>query len=180
MVGTQAGNVIRLDLQSLQTKDLGRMVRESGGDIDSSIALLSGDLTINGYGIRGTTDADDIYSSHDRSGSGIAKAHAINSQTQFTGVKAKALETFVLGDPIAGGSLDNANFISINGEKILGIDIESSDATGELVGAINALYTKTGVQAVVDEIGALTLTADDGRNIAIETSFSSGCKCNRA
>ena len=170
MVGTQSGNVIRLDLRSLQTKDLGKMVREPGEDLDSSIGLIAGDLTINGYGIRGTTDTDDLYSSHDRSGSGIAKAKAINSQTEFTGVKAKALETFVLGDPIAGGTLDNANFISINGEKILGIDIESSDATGELVGAINALRSKTGVEAVVDEIGALTLTADDGRNIAIETS----------
>ena len=170
MVGTDVGNVVRLDLKSMTAKDLGRMVRVGGEDIDSSVELQSGDLVINGYSIRGTSVTDDPYSTADAAGSVMAKARAINSSSEFTGVRADVLETLVLGDAIVGGQLDINNHLVINGESIIGAQVEAGDASGELVIAINAVHEKTGVTAYVDEIGALTLTADDGRNITIETT----------
>ena len=64
-ISTDVGNVVRLDLKSLTAKDLGRMVREPGADLDPTIDLLAGDLVINGYSIRGTALTDDFVSSHD-------------------------------------------------------------------------------------------------------------------
>ena len=170
MVGTDVGNVVRLDLKSLTAKDLGRMVREQGADLDATTDLLAGDLVINGYSIRGTALTDDFLSSHDRTGSALAKANAINASSAYTNVQAKALETLVLGDAITGGTLDENNQLIVNGERILNVSIQSGDADGNLVRAINELYDETGVLAEVDEIGALTLVADDGRNISIETT----------
>ena len=170
MVGTDARNVIRLDLQSLTAKDLGRMVREDGFDIDPTVDFQSGDLLINGHSIRATALTDDFVSSHDRQGSAMAKANAINASSEFTNVKATALETLVFGGEISGGTLDENNQLILNGQRIVNINIESGDADGSLVRAINELYDSTGVLAELDEIGALTLVADDGRNIAIETT----------
>lgn len=170
MVGTDVGNVVRLDLKSLTAKDLGQMVREPGLDIDPTVSLLSGDLEVNGISIRGTTLTDDLYSSHEQTGSAIAKANAINASAAFTNVEATALETFVLGESIVGGTLDENNQLVVNGQRILNIDVQAGDADGKLVGAINDLYETTGILAEVDEIGALTLIADDGRNISIETT----------
>jgi flagellin len=170
MVGTDGGNVIRLDLQSLKAKDLGRMVRESGFDVDSTQGLLSGDISINGISIRGTALTDDLLSTADQTGSALAKVNAINASQHYTNVRADVLETLVLGDAIIGGQLDLNNNITINGKQITDTLVESGDASGSLVGAINSVYNETGVLAQVDDIGALTLTADDGRNIEITTS----------
>jgi flagellin len=170
MVGTEGGNVIRLDLQSLKSKDLGKMVREAGFDVDSGLGLLSGDIEINGVSIRGTALTDDLLSTADRTGSALAKVHAINASEHFTNVRADVLETLVLGDAIVGGQLDQANNFTLNGVRITDTLVQSGDASGTLVGAINSVYYKTGVLAEVDDIGALTLIADDGRNIEIETS----------
>ena len=170
MVGTDVGNVVRLDLKSLTAKDLGRMVREPGADIDPTIDLRAGDLVINGFSIRGTALTDDFVSSHDRTGSALAKANAINASSAYTNVKATALETLVLGDAIEGGTLDENNQLILNGQRIVNVNVQSGDADGNLVRAINDLYDDTGVLAEVDEIGALTLVADDGRNISIETT----------
>ena len=170
MVGTDGGNVIRLDLQSLKAKDLGKMVREAGFDVDSTQGLLAGDVSINGVSIRGTALTDDILSTADRTGSARAKVNAINASQNYTNVRADVLETLVLGDRIVGGQLDGTNSITINGFQITDTLVESGDASGTLVGAINSVYSQTGILAEVDEIGALTLTADDGRNIEIETS----------
>ena len=58
--------------------------------------------------------------------------------------------------------MDQTNSITINGELIANTLVQAGDAGGTLVDAINSVYETTGVLAVVDEIGALTLTADDG------------------
>jgi flagellin len=120
--------------------------------------------------VRGTVSTDDLNSSADNTGSALAKAKAINAQSGLTNVRADALETIVFGDAVVGGTLDNNNNITINGETITDLVIEGADGSNTLVGAINAAYEKTGVLAVLDDLGALTLTADDGRNIEITTS----------
>ena len=170
MVGTDGGNVIRLDLKSLTAKDLGRMVREMGADVDTTVSLLAGDVAINGVSIRGTAATDDMVSTADNTGSAMAKVNAINASQHLTNVRADVLETLVLGEDVVGGQLDNTHYITINGHQITDVLVGAGDAEDTLVGAINSVYESTGVLAEVDEIGALYLRAEDGRNIEVTTS----------
>ena len=62
----------------------------------------------------------------------------------------------------------------INGVSIVGFDVQSDDATQTLVRAINAESPITGVTASLDKRGHLTLEAEDGRNIEIQTSGNAG------
>jgi flagellin len=67
-------------------------------------------------------------------------------------------------------TLNASSFFSINGSKIAGFAITANDADGSLVDAINAVSDDTGVTASLTATGALSLTAADGRNIAVTAS----------
>lgn len=129
-------------------------------------------------------------------GAGIAKsiAERINAiresgEEDLQGVYASAVTTFVIDDLnaadfsganvpaanapannfIAAGSLDNGD-LEINGIDIGPVEFEEDDATGTLVGAINAKSDLTGVTASVNDDGALVLTAEDGRDIVLNVA----------
>ena len=78
-------------------------------------------------------------------------------------------ESRVRGETTQGGRLDADNAITINGQNILGFDVEPEDNDGRLRGAINAVSDVTGVVAEMVD-GQLTLIAPDGRNITVSTS----------
>jgi len=125
--------------------------------------------------IRGSIAEDDQFSTSLKSSSAIAKAAAINGATEFTGVKAIVAETEQTGLNIAAAfTLDAANFIEINDEKISGFVVQSNDADGSLRDAINAVSDETGVVATAGTSGNLILTAADGRNIHVRGGTDAG------
>ena len=127
--------------------------------------LASGDLTINGYNIGGTTS--DGVSFINSSGSAIAKANAINAVSGQTGV------TAVIGaavSPSITGAASATTFeLVVNGVTISGTgDATSATVTASKVAAaFNAVSSQTGVTATLGSAGAYSLSATDGRNISI-------------
>ena len=132
--------------------------------------IATGDLTINNVDIRATSSGDDGVSVTDSSGSAIALAAAVNDASEFTGVTAQVEAAVVQGNLADGGSLDSANTLTINGMDITGFDVEAGDAGDSLIEAINAQSLETGVIASRADTGAIELSAEDGRNIQVETT----------
>ena len=152
---------------------VGRLARHAvnTGLSVTSLAIAAGDVLINGVTIRSTQAVDDTVSTTAATGSAIAKASAINDATPFTGVSAYANETVRASvGAIVGGTLDQVDFVTINGKTITGINVVAGDADHEFVAAINAVASDTGVLASIDNQGQVKLTANDGRNISVIAS----------
>lgn len=173
-VGANSKETITVNVSDARSTALGRQARYDGTAVTAANSLSTGDVNLNGVSIRGTVAADDTVSTTLNNGSAIAKAEAINDSTAFTGVRAIVNEASVSGGAIAGGTLDSANNVAINGQTITGVSIESNDANDELVNAINAVTDSTGVVATLDQDNQLVLTADDGRNIEVEVNGTGG------
>jgi len=136
----------------------------------TTAALAAGDVAIKGYAISASNSDGVSYAYSD--GSAISKANAINASTSLTGVSAKA-EATTTSFTITSGAVTSGN-VAAGDLLINGVDIGamsgSSDGVvraNQLVAAINAKASQTGVTAAID--GSVTskvnLTAADGRNI---------------
>jgi flagellin len=132
-------------------------------------------LSINGAQI-GASVTDGV-SYADAEGSAIAKAAAINAASGLTGVTAKVGKTTVLSAaPTATAALSSGDVV-INGVEIgvIGATDNAIDRGTQIAAAINAKSSQTGVTAtsnttVSGELGKVTLTAADGRNIVIKST----------
>lgn len=181
-VGANVGETLSISIDGAATNDLARQVRTDATTVSASVT--TGDMQItykngNGVGtstatVRGTNAGDDSVSTTNNAASAIAKAAAINSLSDTTGVRAIVGETTTAGTAITAATLDTANFIEINGEKISGFAVQANDADNSLVDAINAVADKTGVVASLDASSELVLTAADGRNIEVTTTGTAG------
>jgi flagellin len=123
-----------IDLVHIDTHEGGRSAQYSsarrGVYLDD---LADNQVEINGVGIRGTVESDDTVSFSYSSGSAIAKAKAINSVSDTTGVTARAGETRVVANRAPSHfSLDDTSYFSLNGSKISGFDIVDFDSDGAL------------------------------------------------
>ena len=127
--------------------------------------MQSGDLTINGYNIGGTTT--DGISTATPASSAIAKANAINAVSGQTGV------TAVIGAATSGTLTANAAGgifqMTVNGVAISGTAAASSAVgASQIAAAFNAVSAQTGVTATLGTTaGTYSLSAADGRNINI-------------
>jgi len=134
-------------------------------------ALASGDLTINAYQV-GSSTSDGV-SFANASASGIAKAAAINAVSGLTGVTATVGVTTkafaVAGTPATATVLGD---VLINGVDIGVIPTSSTavDRGSQTAAAIYAKTSQTGVTATVTSAGAVTLNANDGRNITVAST----------
>ena len=187
-VGANVGETLSVSINAAGTKDLARQVRTDQSQVGSG-AITAGSISITykdansttGYSsadVRASNAGDDKHSTSLKSSSAIAKAAAINSLTETTGVRAIVGDTTVSGTAMDvtanGGTLDGSNYIQLNGEKISGFQVKANDADGSLVDAINAVADETGVTASLDSNSELVLTAADGRNIEIRTVGAGG------
>ena len=136
-------------------------------------ALNAGDLSINNFAIAASSSDSVSYS--DSSSSAIAKANAINASSSLTGVSAKAQSTILTTGTIGA---TGTNAISAGDLLINGVDIgalsAAADAAGratQLVAAINAKTSQTGVSATINQ-SRVDLSAADGRNITTTVSSS--------
>ncbi|MCK0509082.1 flagellin [Aromatoleum anaerobium] len=138
-----------------------------------TITGQGGDIVIgdtNAVGIKTGTASAQLASSQS---SAISKAAAFNAVTGQTGVSAKATATTLTGDAVTTGAIagDDDDYISVNGVK-LGAIAQGANAAAQAnntAAAINAVSNQTGVTATFDSSGKITMTAADGRNIALET-----------
>jgi flagellin len=145
----------------------------SAGTSVKAVTLVSGDLSINGVQVAGS--AIDGVSSTFASGSGLAKAAAINAVSGQTGVTAAVGSTSWTG--VAATTPTNAvaaGSVLINGIDIGAIEASTNavDRGTQVAAAINAKSNQTGVTASSDSAGVLTLAATDGRNIAVKIANS--------
>ena len=145
------------------------------GTAVTSAALAAGDLSINGYQVGATTT--DGVSFANATGSGIAKAAAINAVTSQTGVTAQVSATTAAGTAATAFTATAANDVLINGVDIgvIGAATGAVDRGTQTAAAINAKTAQTGVTATANSTtGAVSLSAADGRNITVTTTAAGG------
>jgi flagellin len=159
-------------------------VRPEVTSVSDIKSLGINDLMINGVAIRPALPADDTLSvtqslSSKAEASAIATAAAINASTTLTGVTAVTVPVKVTGDvtdislPTAAtltATADSTQSLFINGRNIpvyMTTSQTEADRRAAVVDAIHANAGLTGVDAVDNGNGGVTLQAVDGRNVSI-------------
>ncbi|MGD9824740.1 flagellin hook IN motif-containing protein, partial [Desulfobacter sp.] len=94
-----------------------------------------------------------------------ALADEINSVSSATGISAVAVVETTSENAIQAGT--TGSDFSINGVNIGAINVEDGDSGSALVTAINDKTSETGISAVNNTEGTITLTSDDGRVISV-------------
>ncbi len=164
-VGANANQTITASTGNPQTSALGAYhVVNSSITAVSGTALTAGQLTLNGIDVGSST-----------SGSAEAISAAINGTSNQTGVTSSAstvVSSFVSNPLLRNQSLQSGDLV-INGVSVGAVAGSSNVATqgGNVAAAINAVSTQTGVTAAANGgTGALTLTSNTGKTIAITTN----------
>ena len=142
--------------------------------ITSAVALIAGDMSINGYQVGAA--ATDGVSSNTATTSGIAVAAAINAISGNSNVTATVAATAVAGTTVTTFTAMADNDILVNGVSIGAIAVATTAAGrgGQVAAAINAKTAQTGVTATVNtSTGAVALAAADGRTIDVTTKAAS-------
>jgi flagellin len=170
--GLEIMNFTSPNLSTVSAKD--RPEAKTAADIKT---LGINDLKINGVAIRAANPEDDtlsnlMSSSSSRASSAIATAAAINESSDATGVTAKAIPLSVQGSvtnrdkPTADGTYS----LFINGVNIQ-VEMTTTQTDSQrrtaVVNAVHENMGLTGVDAVDNGNGGVTLTAVDGRNVSI-------------
>lgn len=139
------------------------------GDADTvasgRVALVSGDLTINGSSVGQSFASDDTASTANSDASAISVAAAINRISDTTGVTAEAGANTIYSGDI---TVTTAGQIDVNGVTIdiaAGTDVATKVTNA--IDAINAKSGQTGVTAEVLDGDSYKLVAADGRNIEL-------------
>ncbi len=166
-VGANANQTISFGVSGATTNLLGAY--QATSTAVSGDAFDGAGFTINGteIGVSAATSEAGFTAA-----SAAAKAVAINSKTNETGVTATATNSVVGNAPLARAGLSNGEML-INGIAIGSVasDVNAVTQGRSAATAINAVSNQTGVTAVADaSTGALTLTAADGRDITITTN----------
>ena len=117
--------------------------------------------------------AERINTLRESEGSGFANVYA-SASTEFSASDVQtddvsASVNTATTSNVAAGSISNGD-LNINGVDIGPATFDTNDASGSLVDAINAKSDLTGVTANTNEAGELTLRAEDGRDIVINTA----------
>ena len=133
----------------------------------TATALAAGELTLNGFQVGASAVGA---SAGQSAGSAFSKAAAINAVSAQSGVTATAQATTVTGAAattftgVTSGATTTINGIVI-GDIAVGTDAIGQGAN--TAAAINLKSSQTGVTATADNTGKVTLTAADGRDIAV-------------
>ena len=173
-IGMNFQERIAVRVRDARSQTIGRVASHTSSAVSQN-AIADDSLLINGVTIRATQAVDDQISTTLRTSSALAKAAAINDFSEFTGVKAFVTETHraATGD-IAGGSLDETNYVEINGRIFTGFDVQQDDADESFINAINSDLNETGVIARRDDNGRIELIAADGRNVEVNVVGNAG------
>lgn len=157
----------------------------------NSVAITGSNLQINGTNVQAS--AQYAGNAQQDSTSAYAKALAINA-TGISGLTATASTTITF-DPTSTANVGAGNFVNVssvgtgtpgtityaltvNGTNVLsqtlttlGSGANGTITTATVAAAINSQSSTTGVAAVVNSNGTLSLTASDGRNIVLGETY---------
>lgn len=172
-VGANANQTISVSVGGATTAKLGATQASSLTASNNGTALVSGDITINGVAVGGSTAASDTSSRTGNAASAIAKVAAINAVSDQTGVTATADVNEVGGAAMTLANLTGT--LTINGVTTASITTGGADAAADraaVISAINAISGQTGVVASDGGTSAsgVKLTAADGRNITVSAA----------
>ncbi len=177
-IGAYANETVGIDIANTSINNIGAHATKEGASANdvtaSQAAALATDFAINGTttGISVTdTSTGANQTAHDE-GSAWAKAEAINSVSNTTGVTATA-STTVVGTASIGATNLSAGDLIINGKDVGAVNVSTGDRDNALINAINSISNQTNVTASLDE-GKLTLTAKDGSDIVLTGTDTSG------
>lgn len=176
-VGANANQTINFSIGSMDSKSLGGIIAATGTAVTSTasstvtIALGNGSATTinSSANFAGTANGQDATSAY-------AKAAAIkDANINGLSVTASTSGSAVVG--VIGGSAGSTYNLTLNNVEIFNNqDVSSALSNSELLDAINASSSETGVVGSLVN-GQMTLTALDGRNINIQeggTNFVGG------
>ena len=174
--GLMAGNYTAANVSTVVTAE--RAMVSQMQDIQY---LHEGDLLINGVAVPAAKASDDTVSNtaidtSSRVASGISLAAAINAVTEKTGVTALVQPVLINGTGMTTNFHDPAA-LYLNGQRI-DVDMRlwstASDRQHGLIQLINEKSSLTGVDAVDNGTGGLSLKARDGRNVSVWFMKDSG------
>ncbi len=185
-VGAYANQTVSVSIENADASHVGRLAATSSTttqtELTSLVGTIAGDndivadstpatgewavptstnLTLNTIAIGGYLGAQGTSML-----SAKGTAAAMNAVAETTGVKATATTAWTGTGNVTAGSIADGGLL-INGVNLGAITVTTNDASGALVSAINAKQATTGVSAAVNASGLMTLTAADGRNIAV-------------
>lgn len=184
--GANVGDTIEVSVAKVDADSLGA-ARAAGisSQVDTTAlvvgsngdALVSGDIVINGVAVGASVGSDDASSVNQAASSAIAKAAAINSVSDQSGVTAVVNENVLAGSAGATASSGDTS-IAINGVTVLISNSTTQTIEQTMESAVNVINEKSGQTGVVASFdgnasNGITLTAADGRNITL-TATSSG------
>ncbi len=166
-VGAYSNQTVKASIGATDSNHVGSVSFVTGIAIPTetssalTISTASGDVTLQAIPI--STGA----------GTGLGElAKVINNATELTGVRASYDVSITYSNALVASSVDG---MTINGISIGSFSVVPGDQNGNMVNAINAKTSETGVQASVDVKGNLTLVSLDGRGIsAAATTWATG------
>ncbi len=169
-VGANQGETISVaSITSARTSALGGSYVASHTSTATTGALANGDLTLNGAAIAASVAGSGAGQS---TASAFAIANTINASQ--SAVVATANATSIAGIAATAFTAITAGDLTINGVAVGAV--AAGGAAGpqgaNIAAAINAVSAASGVSATAAVGGAVTLTASDGRDIAI--AFAGG------
>jgi flagellin len=174
-IGANAGETISFSIDSAKAADLGvgGSATVMGTGSSTTAYDTSGVLTVNTTTV--ATGVDDGVSTADAANSALASATAINASSSTTGVTATAVTKSGASTAATTLTAITAGEFEVNGTSIgsVGIAVNASERADQMVAAINAVSSDTGVTAALTDNDQYEMTAADGRNIEI-TSGASG------
>ena len=175
--GVNQGNTMTMSIGSVQTKDIGigslasltSIQPNNAAGTTPPAALSTGDLLINGVSVPASVATSDTSSSNLNEASSIAKAAAINSVSNNTGVTATVDPTSVGGTSMTAAALTGS--LTINGFSTASFSTTTDTTISRqlTIQAINNISKETGVTASDSQTatGGVILSAADGRNIQV-------------
>ena len=170
-VGANANQTISVSIDDARANTLGSNATITTTGVTST-GTSTGLSALTNFEINGVTisPVDDGVSVQDGGSSALSLANAINDKAALSGVSAKTNSTEVNIGTISADSngITGDNF-EINDVQIEVSSISANDSNGNLRDAINAVSNQTGVKAELNESNELILTAEDGRNIRLQT-----------
>lgn len=179
-IGAYANQTVSVSIDSAAASQVGRLALADSTTVQAALVVLASDdiaaatatpdntwagpistnVVVNGVNLGNTLTGQ---GSNQLSAKGVAIA--FNAVNATTGVKATATNAWTGTGSVTAGTIADGELF-INGVNIGAVDVSLNDATGTLAAAINKKTPDTGVTALVDASGIMTLTAADGRDIA--------------
>ena len=175
-IGAYAAETVDLSVGNVQTSAVGDIKGMSGtathvafttatdlSEGATGFALNANNLTVN--------DIDVSPSINNLSPLKLTDAAGVASAiTNATGLVAGATNSFIAAGAVTAGSINDTNYLKINGVNVADTTVLGSDSNGALVNAINAITAETGVTATLNTDKKLVLESVDGRNISISNN----------